>query len=344
MRIFTYHLAPMADALYGRLENDDLRHRGWRFALYRALRSSVEGYDEPVYWKTAYRQWSIDHHYRGSRHSAKSRIADCHIESIERLDADTIQVYAAFIDVDGQKQLTSIGLQRGHFHESMWISQNIHGDTLLEGPFERDRIFDGLMPNNMMAADDTVPPGEPIDLHPKLTALHAMTEALRGYYAQASAAEKSYLETVVGAAVFYLPQTVAHFSGYISLECLKGSLEDERRVKDHIYPRKRAGRHLLTTGYSPEELHVFYHGNLARFMYLTASENSKMVNYYETYEEHDSALEALGIVKFPSGDREPFHSHAELNDFLRYLQREGIKTLKDQQSAERLLDAYRQVS
>ena len=343
MRIFSYHLAPLADALYDRLENDDLRHRGWRFALYRALRSSTGDDNEPIYWKTEYHQWSVDHHYRGSRHGAKSRIADCRIASIDQLTDDRVQIRAVFTDMQGSEQPADCTLGLADFPASLWVAQNANGDTLLEGSFERDRIFDGLLPRPALAATQAASPapGEPIDLHPKLTALHAMTAALQPFYEQASAEEQAYLETVVGAAVFYLPQSVEHFDGHISLECLRGCLEEERRVKDHIYPRKRAGRHLLTNTFSPNELHDLYHHELARFMYLTPSENSKMVNYYETYDDHDSALYALDIVKFPSNCREPFLHHGEFRNFLRYLARTGVKKLEDVEEANSILDDFR---
>jgi hypothetical protein len=342
MRLYTYHLAPLADALYDRLESDDLRHRGWRFALYRALKGSTLGDDEAVYWKTEYHQWSVDHHYRGSKHSAKSKIAECSIAAIDRLDENRYRIRAVFTDIKGGSQSAACELSSRDFPASLWVAQNVHGDTLLEGSFERDRIFDGLAPRfdrNAPSTDSPVPT-EPIDLHPKLTALHAMTEALRPWYAKASAEEQSYLETVVGAAVFYLPQSVDHFGGSISLACLQGCLEDERRVKDHVYPRKRAGRHLLTTSFTATELHDLYHGELARFMYLTPSENSRMVNFYESHEDHDSALEALGIVKFPGAEQEPFHSHTEFREFLKYLIREGLR-LEDEDAAVRALEAFR---
>lgn len=343
MRMFTYHLAPLADALYDLLENDDLRHRGWRFALYRALRSSTGDDDEPVYWKTEYHQWSVDHHYRGSKHGAKSRITNCRIETIERVSVDRYQIRAVFTNIEGEEQLADCNLSLGDFPASLWVAQNANGDTMLEGSFERERIFDGLAPRPGRVATQTAEPDplDPSDLHPKLTALHAMTQALQPIYEQASAEEQAYLQTVIGAAVFYLPQTVDHFDGHISLECLRGCLEDERRVKDHIYPRKRAGRHLLTNTFSPNELHDLYHNELARFMYLTPSENAKMVNYYETYDDHDHALEALDIVKFPSADRESFRSHAEFRTFLRHLARTGIKQLEDVEAANNILDDFR---
>lgn len=342
MRLYTYHLAPLADALYDRLESDDLRHRGWRFALYRALKGSTMGDHEAVYWKTEYHQWSVDHHYRGSKHSAKSRIAECSIDSIERIEEDRYRIRAVFTDIKGESQSAECELSRRDFPGSLWVAQNNHGDTLLEGSFERDRIFDGLAPRAVLATPTSVPsvPEEPIDLHPKLTALHAMTEALRPWYAMASAEEQSYLETVVGAAVFYLPQSIHHFGGFISLACLQGCLEDERRVKDHIYPRKRAGRHLLTTTFTATELNDLYHGELARFMYLTPSENSRMVNFYESHEDHDTALEALGIVKFPASGQESFLSHGEFREFLRYVVRAGIR-FEDLDAARRALEAFR---
>jgi len=90
MRIFIYHLAPLAEALFEMLESDDRSHRGWRFAIYRALRTRINGDTKPVYWKTIYSQWSADHHFRSSKNSAKSRLLGCTIESIDRIDETII--------------------------------------------------------------------------------------------------------------------------------------------------------------------------------------------------------------------------------------------------------------
>jgi hypothetical protein len=342
MKLYAYHLAPLADALYDRFGNDDRCHRGWRFSLYRALRSSILSDDTELYWKTAYHQWSTDHHYRGSKHGASSRISNCRIASIERISPDAYQLHAVFTDMEGRSASAECRIGRGDFSAGLWQAQNPDGDTLLNGPLERDLIFDSLAGFEPLAVaeDPTLPTNEPIDLHPKLNALHGMVNAIRELYARSSAEEQVYLETVIGAAVFYLPQSVDHFAGYMSIEALRNTIEDERRVKDHIFPRKRAGRHLLTTPLTQAQLHEKYHNELARFMYLTPSENARMVNYHDAYEDHDTAMEALGIVKFPFAGQPPFTGNKEIKSFAALLVQENISP-DDQDALRSALDSLR---
>jgi len=346
MRIFTYHLALLAEALFEMLESDDRRHRGWRFSLYRALRTRINGDTSPIYWKTNYSQWSVDHHFRSSKNSASSRLLGCTIESIDQIDHDHHLIKVLFTDLMGNNMSTECILGRHDFPPSLWHVQNVFGDTLLDSVFERDCIFDGLIserPDVPQGADiRQIPLADEnhVDVHPKLKSIHALTEAIRPWYAQANEEEQSYLDTVLGAAVFYLPHSVAHFNGFISLACLQGCLEEKRKVKDHIFPRKRTGRRLLTAPITVEELQNLYHNELAQFMYLTPSENARMVNYYETYDDHDAALVALGIIKFPAVGQNPFYSHSELGNFLKYLVRIGVE-LENMETARRALDDFR---
>jgi WD40 repeat protein len=62
-------------------------------------------------------------------------------------------------------------------------------------------------------------------------------------------------------------------------------------------------------------------------MYITSSENSILVNYYEEHENHNQAMEALQIEKFPTNDAEKFISHNELDKFILYLNGKNINDL-----------------
>ena len=78
----------------------------------------------------------------------------------------------------------------------------------------------------------------------KFKALHALLVGSSEYYLQAAATEQAFVETTIGAAVFYLPQIKSlHYSGLITPE----ALESGQECLEHMFPRKIAGMALLTT-------------------------------------------------------------------------------------------------
>lgn len=179
----------------------------------------------------------------------------------------------------------------------------------------------------------------------KFEALHLLLEQIREKYQQLQdEKQKSFLEVVVGAAIFYLPSKLElHFSGYTSVAALKAFIRGQRRVKDHIYPRKQAAVELLNQSYSLEELRNKYHEQLAQFMYVTSTENSLLVNFHQNHADHDTALTANRIEKFPSAAQGKFRNHKELNDFLVYIREQDVDVL-DVLQLGNLLDEFRRRS
>ena len=177
----------------------------------------------------------------------------------------------------------------------------------------------------------------------KFEALKLVLDQVRDkYHETEEPLQKSYLLTVIGAAVFYLPSLNLHFSGFISVAALKGYLNGNRRVKDHIFPRKRAASVLLNKELSVEELKSKYHDHLAEFMYVTYSENSQLINYYEEHDSHDQALAAFEIDKFPLPGVERFSSHRELDLFILFLRDKKGKN-KSKEELNDLLHEFRAV-
>lgn len=176
----------------------------------------------------------------------------------------------------------------------------------------------------------------------KFEALHLLLEQIREKYQQLQdEKQKSFLEVVVGAAIFYLPSTLGlHFSGYTSVAALKAYIKGQRRVKDHIYPRKQAAVELLNQSYSLEEIKNKYHEQLAQFMYVTSTENSLLVNFHHNHTDHDTAMTANKIEKFPSAEQGKFKNHKELNDFMVYIRSHDVDNI-DVQKLSNLLDEFR---
>ena len=76
----------------------------------------------------------------------------------------------------------------------------------------------------------------------KFKIFYQTVKQLAPLYREASAPQKQFLETTVGAAIFYLPTIKSeHFTGQISEE----AKETGEHVQEHLYPRKWVAQQLL---------------------------------------------------------------------------------------------------
>ena len=90
--------------------------------------------------------------------------------------------------------------------------------------------------------------------------------------------EKSYIETIVGAGIFYLPTTNKTFTGLISEEALLCDKKD--RVKEHQYPRKISANILMKNPPSSiENLISQYENKYGTWNYVTKKENTTLRKY-----------------------------------------------------------------
>ena len=107
----------------------------------------------------------------------------------------------------------------------------------------------------------------------KFKAFYALLQAISPAYRKSNDETfQSFIETTLGAAIFYLPgNKELHFSGMIS-ESAK-QLKDGTPTKDHYYPRKVSARHLLTTDYSLDEVIKLCNEKYLRYHLVTPSEN-----------------------------------------------------------------------
>lgn len=341
-----YLLFLIAEKLSENASEDELCTVRWPYTVYHALLAGQDMEPEPEW--TLYHQWNIDHQYRSHKAAVKRKGVRLINLFVDRLDVDHARLKATFSQADGSRTEECCDYNRSHFTPVLWTIRNPMGDALLTGTYERDRLYATSLgtpfePQTETAQAPTTPPDkgkrgrteeksggskgrnslkdfDDGDAHPKFKALWRMLAPMRPvYHSSSDQRERSFMETVVGAAVFYLPTSVEQFSGHMSLASIAGYLEGRRIVKDHIYPRKLAGRTLLESEYSLEELVRFHHTQLAIFMYVSAEENSLLVNYYEDHANHDEAMKALGIEKFPSSAGDRFKDHKEKRNFLKSL-------------------------
>lgn len=100
--------------------------------------------------------------------------------------------------------------------------------------------------------------------------------------------QRDLLETLVGAAVWYLPNPKARtWTGHISVEAVKACSAESGSGKvalseEHLFPRKITGAQLLRkdwADFSDPTAHLVeeFLGRLGRFCYVTKSENKRLV-------------------------------------------------------------------
>jgi hypothetical protein len=111
--------------------------------------------------------------------------------------------------------------------------------------------------------------------------------------------QRQLLETMIGASIWYLPQSGDLWTGAISheaLSCLALSAKPKsvKLTKDHNYPRKVAAAELLALDWSkienkPQEVADRYLRVYGKFNYVLPEENKKLVKYQKTHNFISSA-------------------------------------------------------
>src|SRR5580700_774492 len=99
----------------------------------------------------------------------------------------------------------------------------------------------------MTQRNQRLPPGKRLTLRCKTLA--DVVRKLRPLHKKAEPTQKDFLETIIGAGLWYLPECDELFRGKMSVKALEACERDPtewgRLTKDHSYTRKRAGRDLL---------------------------------------------------------------------------------------------------
>lgn len=109
----------------------------------------------------------------------------------------------------------------------------------------------------------------------KFKALYNLIMSLKPVWDESTTEERNYLETVIGAGIFYLPTNKNTFSGYISEQALR--VDKKQRVKEHQWPRKITAKILLQNPPSSvEELSELYHTKYGTWNWVTKQENSEL--------------------------------------------------------------------
>ena len=129
----------------------------------------------------------------------------------------------------------------------------------------------------------------------KFEAFYALVQSLHTTYVFATDAQKQFIETTVGAALFYLPSNKKqHFTGQFSEEALAG----DENVQEHRYPRKYSARQLLTNPpASLDELIEVCNTMYLTYNITTKAENKRLVPYQkvDTFVSPEHSYKQAGI-------------------------------------------------
>jgi hypothetical protein len=114
----------------------------------------------------------------------------------------------------------------------------------------------------------------------------ALIVAMRPVYLSASPRQRALLETIIGAAIWYIPKPTGAWTGRISVGALRAfhpesGVAKPRLSEEHVYPRKVAARLLL----EDQSLNGSTLANLFREKYgrvhLITSEENKVVQPFQ---------------------------------------------------------------
>jgi hypothetical protein len=114
----------------------------------------------------------------------------------------------------------------------------------------------------------------------KFDACVNMIQDCQARYAVSSESAKHFIETTIGAAIFYLPAgKTTCWSGLVSESIFNDSTLS--KVVEHEYPRKIAAKELLSIDWSKfdepaTELKRLYYEKYGRFNYVSKTENTKL--------------------------------------------------------------------
>lgn len=315
-------LALVSEYLYNIISFHEEARPSWKTAIYCALlKAKSEEFE--ILW-SAYNEWSLAHQLRANKSSSKKQ--NLYIDSlyISGCNKANVIIKVTF----NTTEIVTIQLNESHFIKELWEEENPNQLTILLNKEEAELIFESIKSFCIEPQID--------DEHPKFSVLKKLLHCSQIIYREFEEPKKrAFLETIVGAAIFYLPNRVnEHFSGYISIEAIKSYLNSGKMVKDHILPRRYSAAKVLNSEYSLDNFVTDFHNHFASFMYVTTQENKRLVNYDD--DTYDNALIRLGIEKFPSNENEKF-THRELFLFLKNIKENEIKINSFQDALNALL-------
>tara|TARA_B110000240_G_C13341819_1_gene385843 strand:+ start:101 stop:613 length:513 start_codon:yes stop_codon:yes gene_type:complete len=104
---------------------------------------------------------------------------------------------------------------------------------------------------------------------------------------------KAFLETIIGAAIFYLPGGKKLFNNQISKDAWNSGKPKSKLTKEHFYPRKWSAKQLLTQDVihfkgDGETLKQLYLNKYGLYNLVTSKENTSLRELQKNFDEYTS--------------------------------------------------------
>lgn len=130
--------------------------------------------------------------------------------------------------------------------------------------------------------------------------LSAVLKSLKVVYGAAGGHQRDFIETIIGAAIWYMPQADGMWSGLASAAAVEAAECGNTVVRDHHYPRKIAARELFELSdelLTCEELLVRYQHRYGVFSVVTSEENRRLMKFQKAgvFTSPEASYEAAGI-------------------------------------------------
>jgi hypothetical protein len=127
---------------------------------------------------------------------------------------------------------------------------------------------------------------EKIRLH--CSVLAEVILAIRPVYLRAAKPQQALLETMIGAAIWYIPKPVDAWTGKISKKALAELHPDSgskkvRLSEEHVYPRKVAAKRLIqNNALTAKEMETIFREEYGRLHYITPEENKAAIRFQKS--------------------------------------------------------------
>jgi len=111
---------------------------------------------------------------------------------------------------------------------------------------------------------------------------------IKDIYMDGNENQKAFIETIIGAAIWYIPKPNNYWTGYISIEAIKSFLiktkEKPKLSEEHDIPRKFAAKELLESNeiLTAEYVEKQYLKKFCKLHYITPEENKKVIKFQKT--------------------------------------------------------------
>lgn len=148
-----------------------------------------------------------------------------------------------------------------------------------KGPGEREKRIDG-----------------------RCDSLVELLRVIKPIYFRSTRYQKAFIETLIGAALWYIPKPQNAWTGKMSLAAIR-DFDPTKKTKpkvseEHVFPRKIAAKKLLLMkNLTKPKFRKLYRGKLGKIHYITPSENRYLIPFQKSgvFDETKNIYRTVGI-------------------------------------------------